>query len=64
MGGNLSRQTAEKLYRMIVAEGKLTPGDKLPNEMELSRELGVPQTELMKNGGASRLLAGRTKEEA
>ena len=33
MGGNLSRQTAEKLYRMIVAEGKLTPGDKLPNEM-------------------------------
>lgn len=46
MGGNLSRQTAEKLYRMIVAEGKLTPGDKLPNEMELSRELGVSRATL------------------
>lgn len=30
----------------------------------LSRELGIPQTELTKNGGTSRLLTGRTKEEA
>ena len=30
----------------------------------LARELGIPQTELTKNGGISRLLTGRTKEEA
>ena len=30
----------------------------------LARELGIPQTELTKNGGTSRLLTGRTKEEA
>ena len=46
MRGNLSRQTAEKLYRMIVAEGWLEPGDKLPNEMELSKELGVSRATL------------------
>ena len=46
MRGNLSRQTAEKLYRMIVAEKKLAPGDKLPNELELSRELGVSRATL------------------
>ena len=34
-----------------------------PRVMELlARELGVPMTELTKSGGASRLLAGRTKE--
>lgn len=46
MRGNLSRQTAEKLYRTIVAEGRFGPGDKLPNEMELSRELGVSRATL------------------
>ena len=46
MRGNLSRQTAEKLYRMIVAEGRMSPGDKLPNEMELSQELGVSRATL------------------
>lgn len=46
MRGNLSRQTAEKLYRMIVAEGRVGPGDKLPNELELSRELGVSRATL------------------
>lgn len=46
MRGNLSRQTAEKLYRIIVAERKLAPGDKLPNELELSRELGVSRATL------------------
>ena len=46
MRGNLSRQTAEKLSRMIVAEGRVGPGDKLPNELELSRELGVSRATL------------------
>ena len=45
--------------------GRCQGGFCTPRVMEiLSRELGVPQTELTKNGGASRLLAGRTKEEA
>ncbi|MGO5021555.1 FadR/GntR family transcriptional regulator [Lawsonibacter sp. LCP25S3_G6] len=46
MRGNLSRQTAETLYRIIVAEGRVGPGDKLPNELELSRELGVSRATL------------------
>ena len=45
--------------------GRCQGGFCTPRVMEiLSRELGVPQTELTKNGGTSRLLAGRTKEEA
>lgn len=43
---NLSQQTAEKLYHQIVAEGRLAPGDKLPNEVELSQELGVSRATL------------------
>lgn len=46
MRRNLSRQTAEKLYRIIVAERRLGPGDKLPNEIELSKELGVSRATL------------------
>lgn len=43
---NLSRHTAETLYNQIVIERRLCPGEKLPNEMELSRELGVSRTTL------------------
>ena len=43
---NLSQQTAERLYNQIVVEGQLKPGDKLPNEVELSRQLGVSRTTL------------------
>ena len=43
---SLSRQTAEKLYEQIVVEKRLSPGDKLPNEVDLSRELGVSRTTL------------------
>ena len=32
---NLSQQTAERLYTMIVVERRLAPGEKLPNELEL-----------------------------
>ena len=30
---NLSQQTAERLYNMIVVERHITAGDKLPNEV-------------------------------
>ena len=43
---SLSRQTAEKLYNQIVVEKRLSPGEKLPNEVDLSRELGVSRTTL------------------
>ena len=43
---SLSQQTAEGLYARIVAEGRPGPGEKLPNELELSQELGVSRTTL------------------
>ena len=43
---SLTQQTARRLYGSIVAEGGLAPGDKLPNELDLSRELGVSRTTL------------------
>ena len=43
---SLSQQTAERLYGRIVAEGRPGAGEKLPNELELSRELGVSRTTL------------------
>lgn len=43
--------------------GRCQGGFCAPRVMELlSRELGVPQTELTKSGGASKLLVGKTKE--
>lgn len=51
--------------RVRAGMGRCQGGFCTPRVMEiLSRELGVPQTELTKNGGTSRLLTGRTKEEA
>jgi len=46
MEGNLSQQTARRLYDQIVAEGQMAPGDKLPNELDLSQALGVSRTTL------------------
>lgn len=43
---NLSRQTAQRLYNQIVAEKRLAPGEKLPNELELSRQLNVSRATL------------------
>ena len=43
---SLTQQTAERLYARIVAEGEPGPGEKLPNELDLSQELGVSRTTL------------------
>lgn len=43
---NLREQTARRLYTQIAVEGALTPGDKLPNEVELARQLGVSRATL------------------
>ena len=42
----LSEQTAERLFERIVDERRYGPGEKLPNENELSAELGVSRTTL------------------
>ena len=42
----LSQQTAQRLYAAIVAERRFRPGEKLPNEVELSRQLGVSRATL------------------
>ena len=42
----LSERTSDRLYEMIVDEGCYAPGSKLPNENELSGELGVSRTTL------------------
>lgn len=41
-----SQQTAELLYNQIVVEKRLTPGEQLPNEPELARQLGVSRATL------------------
>lgn len=43
---SLAQRTAEQLYSQIAAEKRYRPGDKLPNEMELSREFGVSRATL------------------
>lgn len=43
---NLTQQTAQRLYNQIVVEKRLSPGEKLPNELELSQTLGVSRATL------------------
>ena len=43
---SLSQRTAERLYSLIAVEKGLSPGEKLPNEVELSRRLGVSRATL------------------
>ena len=43
---NRWQQAAAALYDQIVAEKRLQPGDKLPNEVELSQDLGVSRATL------------------
>ena len=42
----LSEQTADRLLEIIVDEHRYAPGGKLPNENELSTELGISRTTL------------------
>ena len=42
----LSEQIAGTLYEMIAERSRYVPGSKLPNENELSEELGVSRTTL------------------
>ena len=42
----LSDKTADRIYDMIKEKGTFSPGDKLPNEIELSKILGVSRTTL------------------
>ena len=41
-----SQQTAERLYNQIVVEKCRLPGEKLPNELELARQLNVSRATL------------------
>jgi len=43
---SLSQQAADEIYERIISENIFQPGDKLPNENELSQELGVSRTTL------------------
>lgn len=43
---NLSQQTAQRLYNMIVVEKQLSAGEKLPNELDLSQQLSVSRATL------------------
>ncbi len=43
---SLSEKIASELYNIIVLQKKFAPGDKLPNENELSEQLGVSRTTL------------------
>ena len=43
---SLSQQTVRRLYEMIVVEKKLSAGEKLPNELELSQQLRVSRATL------------------
>ena len=52
----LSDSVAENILSMITVDRKLKPGDKLPNELELSRNLGVSRITLREG---IRMLAAR-----
>ncbi len=43
---SLSERTANELYNMIVLQKQFAPGEKLPNENDLSLSLGVSRTTL------------------
>ena len=53
---SLSERTADRLYDMIVLDQTLQPGEKLPNENELSVQLGVSRATLRE---AIRLLSAQ-----
>lgn len=51
---NLAQRTADEIYDMIFRERRFQPGGKLPNENELSAELGISRATLRE---AIRILA-------
>ena len=53
---SLSQQVADTIYHMIVEEKVFQPGDQLPNENELSEQLGVSRATLRE---ASRILVSQ-----
>lgn len=46
MGARLTDQTADGIFQMIISDPNLGPGQKLPNESELSALFGVSRTTL------------------
>ena len=46
MNQMLSEKVADQILKMITVDKKFNIGDKLPNENELSSELGVSRTTL------------------
>lgn len=53
---SLSQQVADIIYRMIVEDKIFKPGDRLPNENDLSEQLGVSRATLRE---ASRILVSQ-----
>lgn len=47
----LSQSVADNILFMITIEKRFSPGDKLPNELELSEELNVNRTTLREADG-------------
>jgi Transcriptional regulators len=43
---NLSQQVADEIYKMIVSSKEFLPGEQLPNENQLSEQLGVSRATL------------------
>lgn len=43
---SLSERTAQEIYNMIALQKEFAPGEKLPNENELAKRLGVSRTTL------------------
>ena len=60
---SLSQQTAERLYSAIVAEHRFAPGEKLPNELDWSQELGVSRATLREAIRATGYDAGEIRKE-
>jgi Bacterial regulatory proteins, gntR family len=59
----LTDEAIEKIKSMIVS-GALRPGDRLPNEVDLSAELGLSRLPLLAAGGGERALDGEHPRRA